>query len=459
MVSAAGPAAAQQNSQRIQVPTLPVVKYALPNGLTVLLSEDRSAPIAAVTVWYHVGSKNEKPGRTGFAHLFEHMMFTGSKHIPEGQHPKILESIGADLNGTTNNDRTLYYDVVPSNQLETALWLESDRMGFLPDAMTDERLNAQRGIVQNERRQGVDNQPFGVAGENVMKALYPAENPYSWPVIGSLADLQAAQMADVKEFFRRYYAPNNAVLSIVGDIDVEKTKVLVSKYFGEITQGPSIERPTVPFAPLAAEKRLVLEDTRASLPQMRISWPTVGANHADKYALAALAGVLTLDRTSRLTKLLVYDRQLATNVGAGNTAFEDAGLFNINVTPRPNASLTTIEMLIDSVLSSVLSSPPTAVETARVRNYRAVSSITGLQSNLSKSMMLADGQSTFADPHALFKQITNYANVTPAEVVRVARKYLTSGRVVMSMVPGGKLDLISKPNLPYTNVTPAAVNR
>ena len=456
---AVAPIQAQQTAARAPVPKVPVTKYKLPNGLTVLLSEDPSAPIAAVVVWYHVGSKDEKPGRTGFAHLFEHMMFQGSQNIGEGQHPKILESIGADLNGTTNNDRTLYYDVVPVNELETALWLEADRMGFLPPAMNDARLTAQRGVVQNERRQGVDNQPFGVAGENIMRALFAAENPYSWPVIGSLADLQAATLDDVIDFFRRYYAPNNAILSIVGDIDAEKTKTLIAKYFGDLPRGPAIVRPKVPFTPLPDEKRLVLEDSRASLPQMRLSWPAIGADHPDRFALAALSAVLTLDRTSRLTKLLVYDRQLATNVFAGFSMFENAGTFNINVTPRPNASLTTIEMLIDSVLASVVTTPPTATEVSRFRNYRLVNSVTGLQSNLNKAITIAEGESTYGDPNAIFNQISSYVNVTPADVVRAARKYLTSGRVVMSMVPAKKLDLISKPELPYTNVTPAPAVR
>ncbi len=445
---------AQPPAPSVQLPTIPVEKFTLPNGLTVLLSEDHSAPIAAVAVWYHVGSKNEKPGRTGFAHLFEHMMFTGSVHVPEGQHPKIIESVGGDFNGTTNNDRTVYYEVVPINELATALWLESDRMGFLPAAMTQERLDAQKNIVQNERRQGVDNQPFGLAAENMMTALYPADNPYSWPVIGSLVDLQAASMADVKGFFAQYYAPNNATLSIVGDLDIAKTKALVSRYFADIPRGAAIDRPTIAPPKLAGEKRLVLEDSRAQLPQMRLGWPTVGTDHVDRYALSAVGAVLTGDRTSRLTKLLVYDRQLATSVFANNSAFENAGYFNISVTPRPNASLTEIERLVDSVLVGVTTSVPTEREVSRFVKSFTVSSITGLQSNLNKAMTLALGDATFGDPRATFKQLASFAAVTPADVQRVARQYLTSGRVVFSMVPAGKLDLVSKPSVPFTNVTP-----
>ncbi|HMA25383.1 MAG TPA: pitrilysin family protein, partial [Gemmatimonadaceae bacterium] len=300
----------------VKPPNIQVARDTLANGLTVLVSEDHSAPIVAVAVWYHVGSKDEKVGRTGFAHLFEHMMFTGSQHVPPGEHPKILESVGAEMNGTTNEDRTLYFDVVPAGELETALWLESDRMGFLVPAMTQERLDAQRGIVQNERRQGVDNQPFGIANESVRAALFPPSNPYSWDVIGSMKDLSAASLEDVKDFFRHYYAPNNATLAIVGDVSPAQAKALAAKYFAELPRGPAIERPTIAAVTLPREKRLVLEDTRARTAQIRFSWPTVGADNPDRFALSALGSVLTLDRTSRLTKALVYDRQLATNVFA-----------------------------------------------------------------------------------------------------------------------------------------------
>ncbi len=448
-------AVGQKAASRIPIPNIPVTTYTLPNGLTVVLSPDHSSPVVAVAVWYHVGSKNEKAGRTGFAHLFEHMMFTGSEHIPSGQHVKILESVGGEFNGTTDNDRTLYYEEVPGNQLVTALWLESDRMGFLPEAMTQERLDVQRNVVKNERRLRVDNQPFGLADELVSGALFPPANPYSWPVIGSMTDLSAASLDDVKEFFHQYYAPDNAILSIVGDIDLAKTRALVTRYFGDIPRGPAIERPTVPPVTLTADKRLVLEDARVKLPQLRMDWPTVGDDAHDRFALSALASVLTLDRTSRLTKLLVYDRQLATNVYAANGTYENAGQFEISVTPRPDASLTDIETLIDSVIAGVIAAPPTEQEVTRARNYRAVSSIVGLQSDLGKAFTLAEGESTYGDPLAEFTQLSDYAAVTPADVQRVARKYLSGGRVVLSMVPAGKLDLIAKPDLPYTNATPA----
>jgi zinc protease len=438
------------------IPKLPVERYTLGNGLTVILSPDHSAPVTAVDIWYHVGSKNEAPGRTGFAHLFEHVMFQGSEHIPYGQHFKIIENAGGDLNGSTWNDRTNYYEAVPSNELETALWLESDRMGFLLPALDQAKLDAQRDVVKNERRQRVDNVPYGSEDEVVAAAMYPATHPYSWPVIGSMADLSAATLDDVKGFFRTYYAPNNATLVVTGDFEPAHTKQLIEKYFGAIPAGPAITRPTIPHTTLTAEKRLVLEDQRAKLPQISISWPTVGQTDADNAPLTALGRVLTQDRTSRLTKLLVYDRQLATRVVAmqnPNDA-ENAGQFTISVTPRPNASLTEIETLIDSTLASLVTSPPSEKEVDRFKNTTRVSTVTGLDGALRKAEILAKGQTFFGDPLSYVKTTEALLAVTAPDVARVTKQYLTPGRIVISMVPTGKLDLISKPTLAYTNVTP-----
>ncbi|MEO8010990.1 MAG: pitrilysin family protein, partial [Dokdonella sp.] len=249
-------AAAQQSSAI----NIPFETYVLPNGLTVIHAIERSTPTVAINMWYHVGSKNEQPGRTGFAHLFEHVMFTGSGNVPYGVHDKLTNGVGGSNNGTTDNDRTDYFETVPSNYLEASIWLEADRMGYLLDALDIAKLNAQRDIVKNERRQGVDNQPYGRANEIIAAALYPASNPYSWDVIGSMADLSAASEDDVKNFFRLYYAPNNAILTIVGDFDPVKAQAWVTKYFGDIPRGKTITRPSVPLVTLPAEKRLVYED-------------------------------------------------------------------------------------------------------------------------------------------------------------------------------------------------------
>src|SRR6201990_1621982 len=240
---------------------IPYETYKLPNGLTVIMSVDKTTPTVAVNVWYHVGSKNETAGRTGFAHLFEHVMFTGSGHVPYGLHDKLTEGGGGGHNGSTTNDRTNYYETIPSNYLESALWMEADRMGFLLDKLDIAKLNAQRDVVKNERRQSYDNQPYGRVSEILSGARYPKTHPYSWPVIGSMTDLTAASEEDVKAFFRVYYAPNNATLAVVGDFDPKQAKAWIQKYFGDLPQNKTIQRPNVPLGKLTASKRLVYEDS------------------------------------------------------------------------------------------------------------------------------------------------------------------------------------------------------
>ena len=249
--AAQGPAATATAPAPPSAINIPFESYTLPNGLTVILSPDHTTPTVAVNIWYHAGSKNELPGRTGFAHLFEHVMFTGSGHIPYGLHDKLTEGVGGGNNGTTSNDRTTYFESVPSNYLETALWLEADRMGFLLDTLDIAKLNAQRDIVKNERRQGVDNQPYGRVDEILAEATYPPSHPYSWDVIGSMADLSAASEEDVKSFFRVYYAPNNAILAVVGDFDPADARRWVERYFGDLQRGAPITRPTVAPVSLA----------------------------------------------------------------------------------------------------------------------------------------------------------------------------------------------------------------
>jgi zinc protease len=450
------PAAQAQQAADIEMPRVAVERYTLPNGLTVLLSEDKSAPVVAVDIWYHVGSKNEKPGRTGFAHLFEHMMFQGSQHVGDDQHLKIVEQAGGNINGSTNTDRTNYYEVVPSSELETALWLEADRMGWLLPVLSQQKLDNQRDVVKNERRQRYENQPFGIEPEVTMANLYPAGHPYSWTTIGSMADLSAASVDDVKEFFRTYYAPNNATLAIVGDFDPAKAKAWVEKYFAAIPRGPGITRPTVPATRLAANKRLVLEDTKARQPQMTLVWPTVGQDNPDALVLQGLAAMLTRDRTSRLRKLLVFDRQLATSVTAYAGSDENSGEFYVYITPRPNVSLTQIETLVDSVVAGLVAAPPTEREAARTKNFAIVGAITGLQSVLNKAETLLEGQVFFEDPNRFTKELQEFRSLNAADMHRVAQKYLTGGHLVLSMVPAGKLDMVARPELPYTNVTPAA---
>jgi zinc protease len=424
---------------------LPFESYTLPNGLTVILSTDHSTPTVAVNVWYHVGSKNEAVGRTGFAHLFEHVMFTGSGNIPYGTHDKLTEGVGGSNNGTTDNDRTTYFETVPANYLETMLWLESDRMGFLLNALDLAKLNAQRDIVKNERRQRVDNQPYGRVSEILSHTTYPSTHPYSWSVIGSMEDLSAASEEDVKNFFRLYYAPNNAYLAIVGDFDPAQAKAWVEKYFGSFPRGKAITRPTVSPVTLSAEKRLVYED-RVQVPRLYVLWPTIGVKNDDRFALDVLAEILAGSRTARISKPLVYDEQSAASASARQDTSEDVGEFVLTVTPRPGHTLTNLEASADAIIERLKSEGPTAEEIQKAVAGLELAFIRGLESNLGKSFQLAEAAGYHGDPGAFQRDYQKTLAVTAADVKRVATKYLTRGRVVLSVVPQGKLDQAAKPD-------------
>jgi zinc protease len=428
---------------------IPFEKYTLPNGMNVIMSVDRSTPLVAVNVVYHVGSKNEEIGHTGFAHLFEHVMFTGSGHVPYGTHDRLTEGVGGMNNGQTNNDFTHYFELVPSNYLESAIWLEADRMGWLLDALDTAKYNAQREIVKNERRQSYDNQPYGRVGELLAAAVYPKNHPYSWPTIGSMTDLSAASVEDVKNFFRLYYAPNNATISIVGDFNPAEAKQFVAKYFSDVPRGRAIPRPKIAPAVITEEKRLVFED-RVQIPRLYMSWPTVGAKHDDQYALDVLGSILSGPRTARLTKALVYDAQTAASVGAGQSTSEDVGEFELSITPRPNANLTQLELAADSVIAILKRDGPTAEEVARAKAGMELQFLNGLQSNLGKTIQLNVGNIFHNDPGYFKVEYAKTQAVTAADVKRVANKYLGKGRVVLSVVPVGKKDQASKPEASKT---------
>ena len=422
---------------------IPFETYKLPNGLTVILSEDHTTPTVAVDVWYHVGSKNETPGRTGFAHLFEHVMFTGSGHVPYGLHDKLTEGVGGGNNGSTTNDRTNYFETIPSNYLESALWLESDRMGFLLDKLDIAKLNAQRDVVKNERRQSYDNQPYGRVSEIFSAAMYPKNHPYSWPVIGSMTDLSAASEEDVKAFFRLYYAPNNATLAVVGDFDPAQTKAWIQKYFVDLPQGKPVARPTVPLGNLTASKRLVYED-RVQVPRLYIQWPTVGFKHDDDYALSVMSSILSGSRTARLTKSLVYDTQKASQVIGFQNSDEDVGVFQVIVIPRPEATLTDLESVVDQVLQKFINEGPTEEELQKAKSGLELSFLRGLESNLGKANQLIDGAIFYGDAGHFRTDYQKTMAVTAADVKRVAAQYLSRSRIVLSVVPKGKRDQASK---------------
>ncbi|HEV7536163.1 MAG TPA: pitrilysin family protein, partial [Acidimicrobiia bacterium] len=348
----------------VPVPRLDVAteQYRLGNGLQVILRRETRLPVVAVNVWYHVGPANEEAGRTGFAHLFEHMMFEGSGHVAEGEADRLLEGAGSSENGSTNFDYTDYIvPDVPANQLELALWLQSDRMGFLLDRLDQTSLANQQAVVRNERRERYDDAPYGLADEEVYHRLFPPGHPYHGDVIGSHADIQAARLDDVRDFFRHYYVPNNASLAIVGDIDVARTKALIEKYFGTIPAGPAVVRRVVPPPPVRAEQRVALTDA-VELPRVRMAWLTPPIFQPGDYDAAVTSRLLDGTRASRLTRRLVHDLQIAQSVDTDVDSMADASVFTVTATPKPGHTLAEVEGAIDAVLADLAAHGPTTAE-------------------------------------------------------------------------------------------------
>jgi zinc protease len=424
------------------VPRIDFERYTLPNGLTVILHEDHSTPVVAVNVWYHVGSGDETPGRTGFAHLFEHIMFMGSQNVPVGQFDVLLESAGASNNGSTTNDRTDYYQTMPSNALPLSLWLEADRMGFLLPTMDEEKLDLQREVVKNERRQRVDNVPYGRASEMLQAALFPADHPYSWPIIGSMTDLDAATLDDVTSFFRTYYAPNNATVTIAGAFDPDSARAWVARYFSDIPRGPAItRRASVPQATLQRDTFLVLED-RVQLPRLYYRWHTVRAFHPDDAALDVLAAVLTSGSNSRLYQKLVYELQVAQSVGASQSSGRLDGWFTINVLPRPGNAPAEMARLTNAEIERVAREGITQRELERAQNSLRSSFLNGLASVLGKSDQLNFYNYFVGTPDYVQQDAARYDAVTLDDVRRVAAEYLGRPRVVLTVVPEGNRELM-----------------
>ena len=416
-----------------KLPPIKYTEFTLKNGLRVIMHEDHSTPIVAVNVWYHVGSKNEVAGKTGFAHLFEHMMFQGSKSYNDN-YMKPLDDVGANLNGSTNTDRTNYYEVVPSNFLELALFMESGRMGGLLDAMTQEKLDNQRDVVKNERRQNYDNQPYGTASEKIAEIIYPKDHPYHWLTIGSMEDLTVASQDDVKAFFRQYYVPNNASLVIAGDFNPKTARKMVEKYFGPIQKGGNIVRPNPPVPKMDGVIRKVFEDS-VQLPRLYLVWHTVPQGDKDEAALDMLASILSNGRGSRLQSKLVYDKQIVQDVFASHPTGEIAGTFRITATARPQKSLDEIEQEINLEVERIKKEPPTAEEVSRALNRIESQTIFGLQTVLGKADSMNSNATFFGKPDMFQQQLDEYRRVTPAEITRVANQYLQANHLVMSIVP------------------------
>ncbi|MGS0674008.1 M16 family metallopeptidase [Shewanella sp. 125m-1] len=424
---------------------IPYRKYQLANGLTVILHEDHSDPLVHVDVTYHVGSGRELEGRSGFAHLFEHMMFQGSENVGDEQHFKMVTESGGTLNGTTNTDRTNYFETVPNNQLEKMLWLESDRMGFFLPALTEKKFEVQRETVKNERAQRVDNRPYGRMGERFNQAFYPQGHPYSWPVIGWPEDLNRADVEDVKHFFQRWYGPNNATLTIGGDFDELQTLAWVNKYFGEIPAGPAVDAPVKELVTLDATRYLSMED-RVHLPLLRIGMPTVYARHEDEAALDLLSNILGGGKTSLFYKNLVKDG-LAVQAGVSHPCQELACQFSMYALANParGGNLAEIEQAMQDSIAEFEQRGVTDDDLEKVKVNFEAGTIFGLQSVQGKVASLAFNETFSDNPDMIGFDLARYANVTKADVMRVFNKYIKDKpMVVMSVVPQGQAQLIAK---------------
>jgi zinc protease len=423
-------------SAQVSTVDIPYEKFVLDNGLTVIVHADHKAPIVAVNTWYHVGSKNEKPGKTGFAHLFEHLMFGGSEHS-KGRYIDAMERIGAtDLNGTTNPDRTNYFEDVPTSALDFTLWMESDRMGHLLGSLDQKTLDLQRGVVQNEKRQG-ENQPYGVTRELITRNTYPAGHPYSWTTIGDMADLDAASMTDVQDWFKTYYGPSNVVLVIAGDIDVKTAKEKVEKYFGDIPSGPPVAHQEVWIAKMTGTHREIVQDR---VPQARIYkiWNVPEYGSADADYLDLVSDCLSTGKTSRFYKRLVYDDQIATDVGAFANLREIGGQFQVQATARPGQDLAQVEKELNEELARFLRDGPTAEELQRVKTEYAAEFIRGVErigGFGGKSDRLAQSQVFRGDPAAYKISLKRVQDATAEDLKAAANRWLADGVYVLEVHP------------------------
>jgi zinc protease len=434
-VLAALPSVAQDPSS-FEIPVIEYEKFTLDNGLTVFVHEDHKAPIVAVNVWYHVGSKNEKPGRTGFAHLFEHLMFNGSENFDDDYFRAMAEIGATDLNGTTNSDRTNYFQNVPTSSFDTALWMESDRMGHLLGAVTQEKLDEQRGVVQNEKRQG-ENQPYAVSREMITEAVYPKGHPYSWTVIGKMEDLSAAELEDAQGWFKAYYGAANAVIAVAGDVDPETVRQKVEKYFGDIPSGPPVGRADTWVAKRTGTIRQRVEDR---VPHARIYkvWNVPQYSSPEHDYLELVAAVLADGKTSRLYKRLVYDEQIARSIEAFVSSREIGSLFRIEATAQPGIDLAEVEKAVDEELARLLADGPTAEEVERVRTQYLASFVRGIErigGFGGKSDILAISQVYAGDPDHYKEVLNTVVNATAADLQRVAREWLSDGEYALEITP------------------------
>ena len=416
-------------------PEVKFEKYRLQNGLTVILSEDHRLPHVSVNVWYHVGAANQTPRHSGFAHLFEHMMFSGSKHARDPD--TMLEQIGAsNRNGSTNFDRTNYYETVPSSELPTALWLESDRMGFLLPTLDAQKLKIQRDVVSNEYRQRIENVPYGPTQQRLCDLLYPLPHPYYECVIGLVSDIQAATVEDVRDFFRRFYGPNNASLVLVGDFDAAVAKQLIDKYFSPIPPGPEVKRPAVEAPPIASVVKETIEDKLAQLPRFQVVWNGVRPYTDDEPAGDVLTEVLAGGKTSRLFQLLMLEKQAASNVDANNPALGLRGWIEIGATAAPSHDPEEMRTLIQQVIDDVKQNGVTKEEVDRAKFKIIAGQLRSLERGSARADILNGYEMWLGDPGFLPRDLARYRAVTPQSVQAFARKYLPDDRrIELTTVP------------------------
>ena len=448
VVLLAGVAGSAQTPHKL--PQIKYEKYMLPNGLTVITHEDHKLPLVSVDLWYHVGPLNEKPGRTGFAHLFEHMMFEGSEHVGEKAHIKYVQSAGAtDVNGTTNFDRTNYFETMPSNQLELALWLESDRMGFLMEGLDREKLTNQRDVVRNERRQG-EGRPYSVADEEVYHQLFPKGHPYYGAVIGSHADIESARIADVRDFHQQFYTPNNASIAIAGDFDAKQLKALLEKYFGPIPKGPNVEPVSAVTPPITSQKRVTVTDT-VQLPRLSVAWLTPAKFAPDAYSVDAASFALGEAKASRLDEAMVLKNQVAQSVTCGTDPEKLTGVLSCDITAKPGVKLEDLEATFWQVLDTLRKEGPTQNEVESYIALNLTGKISGLQ-RLGGFGGVADTLDMYnqytGDPDFLPKDVAMTEAVTAASTKAAVEKYLTKDSAVVVYCTPGKKVLDDVPRSP-----------
>ena len=417
------------------IPAFPIERHALDNGLRIVLQPDSRLPLVALNIWYHVGSKNERPRRTGFAHLFEHMLFQGSQHVGTNDHFRYLQQVGGVANGSTWFDRTNYFETLPAHCLDLGLWLESDRMGFLLPAMDQDKLDTQREVVMNERRQQVDNQPYGRAFERIHELLYPAEHPYHWPVIGYMEDIESATLTDVSEFFSNYYSPNNAVLTLAGDFDRQRVVQKVERYFGEIPGGPRVEPVRAPSVSPEAEQRETMID-QVQLPRVYFAYPTPPLGSREWFAGDLLATALSDGKSSPLYRDLVYERQIARDVSVYNMPMELCSTFLIAATAKPEVELETVEQALDEHLTRARSKILSADDVERARRRELTGILDRLQTVDERADLLSMYTTYFDDPERIFRDFRLYSSIEAAELLDFSASYLApSRRVVLQVVP------------------------